>query len=319
MQTALSPSASASIKIVTTDDPQGQKFVEKCRAHYNKARLDPDRAQRLNESAEFSEALVKLIAEHSQTDRFKEEVVASSAVYPKTYTGPKEIAVQVATVAALFRLNPMDAHKYIKHVLPTLVSPLDMGVGAEGNFAFPSPFALAAQMFPEVTDPKDQICRLTTLVLDKLEQSLKPKWKNWRKGEIVLGRYELHARTVQAFERLHQEQSGDIWIFPAQLGMLHRGESDNRALETLLPEEFPLGAFLVCACTLVHPERLSDPSELDMNCGDRFAPEADGVFSRSCFLYFFGWIDGQARFDTRDLSFVVDCFGLASGFFPRRK
>ena len=48
-------------------------------------------------------------------------------------------------------------------------------------------------------------------------------------------------------------------------------------------------------------------------------PEADGVFSKSCYLYFNDWNGKQAKFDTNDLSNANDNFGLASGFFPRRK
>jgi hypothetical protein len=62
-----------------------------------------------------------------------------------------------------------------------------MGVGAEGWFAFPSPDALASKLFPEVTEPKERMCRLVNFALDKLERSR--SFKNWRKQVLKVKHY----------------------------------------------------------------------------------------------------------------------------------
>ena len=306
---------------VTNRDPKGRKFMDIVAAAYDKAGLSdgPDgEAQRVNNASGLSDLIAGFIAGNRFPDKFKDQVVSSSRTYPASYKCPRPIGEQVDLVAKIFGLNPADAKECIANVLPTLVPPTDMGVGAEGWFAFPSPYAVASKLFPEVTEPKERMCRLVNLVLDKLEKSR--NFKNWRKGEITADRYRLHDRTVEAFERLAAEQKGDIWIIPAQLGMLHRGQSVNRALEVLVDGEFPLGAFLICALALIHPERLDKADELDMDCGDQFAPGADGVFSGSCGLCFGDWRVGErAGFGARDAGFAIGYFGLASGFFPRRK
>jgi hypothetical protein len=56
---------STSTALLTADHRKGQKFVEVCRAAYNKAGLDDERGQFLNENKAFSAALSQLIDEYS--------------------------------------------------------------------------------------------------------------------------------------------------------------------------------------------------------------------------------------------------------------
>jgi hypothetical protein len=53
---------------VTSRDPKGLKFMQNCEAAYNKAGLNENRAQCLNENPEFTKGLAVLIGKCSQTD-----------------------------------------------------------------------------------------------------------------------------------------------------------------------------------------------------------------------------------------------------------
>ena len=79
IQTALTTS------IVTSRDPKGLKFMQNCEAVYNKASLDGNRAQRLNENPKFTKGLAVLIGKHSQIDDHFEEIGSFEVTVPANY------------------------------------------------------------------------------------------------------------------------------------------------------------------------------------------------------------------------------------------
>ena len=294
-------------KLNTSRDPKGLHAVSLFEVTYNKAKLDDDQAQRLNESPDFAAKLLELILEHSATNQYADEVEESEYTYPSEYTGPKEIAVQINLLGEMFGISTTAALAYAQN-LPALPE------GAEGWFAIPRVEAIGAKFFPEITDPVDRYCRAVEFVLDKLGESR--SFQNYRKGQIDKKHIRGTARTIAKFgEVKQQQQDGDILIIAAQLGMKHRGKSVNRARETFSSDEYGLGAFAVISIALVHPERLVRTDELDMDCaGDDFAPDGDGDFSKSPYLIF---SDDKVRFVARGLSYAFRYYGSASGFVPQ--
>ena len=70
---------------------------------------------------------------------------------------------------------------------------------------------------------------------------------------------------------LDMQRERDIFIFPAQFGLRHRGRSMRRANEILISYEFGLGAYEVGMMLLTHPERIRNDNELFIDCiGDEF-------------------------------------------------
>src|SRR5438105_1457196 len=70
---------------VTDRDPKGLHFMQKCGAVYNKAGLDEDRAQLLNEHPEFAKELANLIEKCSQLDNRFELITSFEVTVPVDY------------------------------------------------------------------------------------------------------------------------------------------------------------------------------------------------------------------------------------------
>src|SRR6185503_15793729 len=91
-------------KLITSRDQKGLHAVGLFEATYNKAKLDEDQAQRLNENegSQFTDELLLLIQKHSSTSQYANEMASSNYVYPKEYKGPKPIAEQIKMLGELF-------------------------------------------------------------------------------------------------------------------------------------------------------------------------------------------------------------------------
>ena len=293
--------------LITSRDPKGLHATGLFEAVYNKSKLDEARAQRLNErGGELQDGIAKLIADLSQSNQYTNEEVRSNYTYPKEYKGPKPINDQIKAIAKIFGLDPSHALEFAKP-LPELSN------GAEGWFAIPSVDALAAEHFPEVTDPIQKYCQAVQLVHTKITASR--SFYNYREGQITPAQLRVHARTAHALDLIAETQKGDILIVAAQLGMRHRGKSVRRAREVFVANEFGLGSLAVGSIVLTHPERLVRWEGLDMDCsGDEFSPGADGGFSRSPCFYFDGGVWFVARFVGVP---PRDGFGSVSGFLSQ--
>jgi len=294
--------------LITSDDPKGRQAVDLFRAAYNKAGLDSERAQRLNENEDggFTDGLRELIERCSVTNRYADEEVSSSYAYPREYKGPKPIEEQIRKLAEILGLDPSLALEYAKSLPP-------LPEGAEGYFAIASVDALAAKHFPEVTDPTEKHCAAIRFIHTKIAASR--RFYNYREGQITPAQLRAHARTAVALAKLAETQKGDILIVAAQLGMRHRGKSVRRAREVFVTNEFGLGSVAVGSVVLTHPERLVRWEELDMDCpGDEFAPGADGPFSYApCFRCH----DDGVEFNASAVSDAHECYGSTSAFLPQ--
>jgi hypothetical protein len=283
-------------QLITSRDPKGLQFLSIVEATYNKAGLNEEQAQRLNErGGEVKGGLAKLIAELSVTNQYADEVVASSYVYPKGYR-PKPIGEQIEMLAKAFNLDPASAYAYANN-LPELPE------GAEGWFAAVSPSALS----PSYGEALEQMLKL-----------IGERWRfhNYRNGELSASHVRQSARTEEMLAKLAEGQEGDILVIPAQLGLRHRGKSIRRARETFTANEFGLTAFIVGCIALTHPERFQKFDELDIDCaGDEYSPDADAQFGKS--LYFYVFRSVRLKFDYRWLHIADKFYGSASGFLPQ--
>ena len=297
-----------STSVVTTDHPRGQKFVETCRAQYNKARLGEDAAQQLNESSGFAADIAEAIRKHSRTktEWYANQVVRSSMTYPPEYQGPGMIVDQINKLSQITGIDPSHALEFAGRLPP-------LHRLAEGFFAVASDEGLAAVHFSGIDDPDERRCRSVQFMLDQIKSSR--LLYNYCDGQITPDRYRIYPDTAAALNLIAEQQKGGIWIIPAQLGMLHRGESVNRAREIFKLDEFGFGGLEVLSISSTHPERLVRWEQLHMDCsGDQFAPGADGVFSLAPLFYF---DDDRVRFGTGGVDDAGDRYGSVSGFLPQ--
>jgi len=293
--------------LITSRDPKGLHAVGLFEAAYNKARLNEEMAQRLNEhGGELQDGVAKLIQELSRPNQFASEEVRSDYAYPPEYTGPRPIEEQIKAIAEIFGLDPIQAMEFAKN-LPELPA------GAEGWFAIPSVDALAKKHFSEVTDPAEKYCRAIQLVQTKIAASR--KFYNYREGQITPDRLRIHARTAHALDLIAETQKDDILIVAAQHGLRHRGRSVRRAREVFVGNEFGLGSLAIGSVALTHPKRFVRWEQLHADCaGDEFSPEAAGRFERAPCFYF---DDGEVRFRAYWVGDARQDFGSASGFLPQ--
>lgn len=291
---------------VTQRYPKGTHFMRTVGDAYDKANLSEEEAQRVNEAAGLADLIGKFISDHRCADQFPDEETASSYTYPPEYKGPKPIEAQIVALATMLGLDPTSALEFAKS-LPALPE------GAEGWFAIPSPAALAAKHFPNPTDPTEQYCAGVSLILSKIAASR--NFYNYREGQITTAQLRVAIRTAEALAQITETQKGDILIIAAQLGLRHRGESVRRAREKFVRSEFGLGALIVGAITLTHPERFVRWEQLHVDCaGDEFSPEADGDFGGAPYFHF---LDDGVEFDTGWVSNANADYGSASGFLPQ--
>lgn len=244
------------------------------------------------------------------SNQFASEEASSNYTYPSGYS-VKSIETQIDIIAKIFSLSLGNTSEFFRNVLPNR----EMTSGAEGRFAVASIDAVAARFFPELTDPAERYCRAVNLGIEKLKESR--ALYNWfEKGQIVLSQFRRLPRTSESLDRIRTEQTGDILVIEAQLGMRHRGRSIRRASEVFAPGEFGLGAWEVINIALTHPERFVRSDQLDIDCaGDEFDPgDGDGL-SSAPFLFFY---DGRLGFYFRWSDFARDRFGAASGFVPQK-
>lgn len=289
MSKALAPS-------VTTRDQKGLKFLSIVEGAYNKARLSEEEAQRVNDTPGLPELVANFIAKNRLPNQFANEEVRSSYTYPKGYKGPKSIGDQIEALAKIFGLDPSHAFEYAKN-LPKLSE------GAEGWFAIPRWEKLSAT-YNEAVE----------LVLRKIAETR--KFTNYREGQLSADRLRQHVRSIEMWQKLGEQQKGDILIVAGQFGMRHRGRSVRRARVVFSANEFGLGAFANGCMLLTHPERLEKWEDLFIDCvGDEYDyPDVDDRFgSAPCFIFF----GGKVGFGTSWVSSAYGFYGSSSGWSPQ--
>jgi hypothetical protein len=297
--------------LITSKHRKGRHAIRLAEVAYDQTRLDGDRAQMLNErGGEWQSGIAKLIAELTTSNRYANEEVRSSYIYPPEYRAPKHISQQVDALAGLFGLSLGYTSEWIDKILPTLTLP----EGAEGWFAIPSIDALAKRHFPEVENPAERYTRAVALILEKIAASR--SFHNYRAGQITPERLRMHIRTAEALAQIGQTQQGDIIILPAQLGLRHRGRSTRRAREVFVNGEFGFGSLMGGAVTLTHPERFVRWEQLHMDLpGDEFDDQAaDARFDHAPIFH---CNDGEVKVGANPVGHARERYGSGSAFLPQ--
>jgi len=301
-------------KLITSDDPKGRQATDLFRGAYNKAGLSDEKAQRLNENREgkFTDGLAKLIMECSATGLYANQVVVPNYTYPgKFQRKPEELQIKI--LAKELKLDPRMALDYLKKIkgrpsiLPSGCHPED------GNFAIVSPFADLSMTATGLKDSFDLELNCKALLHLLKIISTKMHLVNYRNGRIDAYHLRQTERTLSAHRTLANEQGeSPIWIIPAQLGFLHKGEPVSIAHKNFEGNEFGLGSVDGTSIAITHPERFN---EFGMDLpGDKFSPGANGIFTECPCL---SSDVGRLEFCTRVIIGPSDDFGSATGFLSQ--
>jgi hypothetical protein len=240
--------------------------------------------------AEIAASVEEIIQRHTASDKFKEEEVGSSRVYPPTY-----------------RVRPIEAQvTELKKLFPSLGSCMEklarkpLLEGAEAWFAIPRWQALA----PTYNEAVE-------VVLGVL--ATRRKFQNRIVGRLGPTYLRQSERAKLAAKILADQQQGqDILVIAAQSGMLHRGCSARRARMRMAGNEFGAGVYAVACMLLTHPERLSSEDALMIDCGgDEYSMRGDYTFDRvPLFDYDIAGIEFSIFYEDRSRNL----WGTPSGF-----
>ncbi len=292
-----------STTLITSRDPKGLHAVGIFEAAYNKAHLDDERAQRLNENGgELSAGLKELIERLSLSNQYADEERPSNYGYLSGYVKPVSIADQIDILRGHWpTLNPDAAIRYATEVYPTLQLP----EWVEGPFALIRP-----KFFSEVYGEELEE------VIKALKKARRGKVVNYREGELDDQHLRQAVRTTTMFERIMEQQPGsDILVVGHQFGIRHRGRSVRRAREVFIGQEFGGTGKNVGTMLLTNPIRLQHLDDLWIDCaGDEFSYDADGVFGEAPY---WGFSDGPLRLGSVDVGFADGSSGTVSGVCPQ--
>ncbi|HXR37912.1 MAG TPA: hypothetical protein VN776_02415 [Terracidiphilus sp.] len=240
--------------------------------------------------AEVAERVVEIVHRHTVSDKFKDEEVGSSRVYPPTYR-VRPLEAQVTELKKLFPALGNCHERLSRKPLPE---------GAEAWFAVPRWQALA----PTYNEAVE-------LVLEVL--ATRRKFSNRIVGKLGDKFLRQSERSRLAEKILSgQQQGNDILVVGAQAGKLHRGSSARRTRVSMAGNEFGLGVFSIGCMLLTHPERLSTGDTLMIDCsGDEYSVRGDYTFDRvPLFDYDIAGIEFSVFYDDR----ARNLWGTPTGF-----
>jgi hypothetical protein len=239
---------------------------------------------------EITRLMVDTIERNMVSDKFKDEEVGSNRVYPHNYR-VRYIEDQVEDLRRTFPILGNCREKLARSDLPD---------EAEGWFAIPRWQALA-HTYNEAVE----------LVLD--EVASRRRFANRIAGRLGPAYLRQTERSKLADRLLAEHQPGcDILVVAAQAGMLHRGSSARRTRVAMAPNEFGMGVFTFTCMLLTHPERLSSPDTLMVDCGgDEYSVLGRDTFDRvPLFDYDLSGIEFSVFYDDR----ARNLWGTPTGF-----
>jgi hypothetical protein len=240
----------------------GEAVQEACRTAIEQ--LDQQSAQAVLDmnrklKSEVADRVVEIIHRHTMSDKFKDEEVGSSRVYPPSYR-VRPVEAQVTELRKLFPALGSCNERLSRRPLPER---------AEAWFAIPRWQALAPTYNEAVELLIDVLAtrrKVSNRIVGKLSEKHLRQSERSRLAEKILG---------------EQQQGNDILVVAAQAGMLHRGSSARRTRVAMAGNEFSLGVFAFGCMLLTHPERLSTGDTLMVDCsGDEYSVRGDYTFDR---------------------------------------
>jgi hypothetical protein len=232
-----------------------QSAIEQLDRHSAQIVLDMDEKLKL----ELADVVVKVIHQHTISNKYKDEEVGSNRVYPPTYR-VRPVEAQVTELRKLFPNLGGCLERLGRKTLPE---------GAEDWFAIPRWQALA----PTYNEAVEIVLKVL---------ASKRRFSHRLTGRIGPTFLRQSERSTLAGKILADQQQGnDILVVAAQAGMLHRGCSARRARVAMAGNEFGLGVFTIACMLLTHPERLSSEDTLMIDCGgDEYSLRGDYTFDR---------------------------------------
>ncbi|MFA7302795.1 MAG: hypothetical protein WC030_03545 [Candidatus Paceibacterota bacterium] len=260
---------------------------------YNKAGLDEDEAQRINDTPGLAELIASFIGDNRNDSKYKDEEVESNCGYLSGYTKPRPLAEQAARLRELF---PGIELTYDETERP-------VPAGAEGNFLILNWHAIALTYVEAVQ-----------IVFAKLKETRDNAFINYRENEMTSANLHETARKGEAMATLRLKQRHNLLVVAAQFGLRHAGRSMRRARVVIGGKGFGLGAFEIGVMLLTHPERVAHYDDLWVDCpGDEFKPSDKSAFGYAPYFFCDG---GGLAFHVFEDGVESDHSGSASGSVP---
>lgn len=201
----------------------------------------------------------------------------------------------------------------------TLVASWDLAKypQADGLYVDCNPVTLANHLGVELGDDWENFGSLIEQGPLAALARIRPKFINYRSGQMGPDRYRLSQPTKDALRLLVKEQPGDLLVSPGQTGNLHAGKSVRNSRwhieHAATPNQWPWSAYTAGHSLIGNPHRLEAADEhLAIDCpGDEFSWYADGEFdSALCFNF----NEGRLYLSRRLVGDAYGRFGSASGF-----
>lgn len=298
--------------LIASESPKGREILRNVALGLDAAGLNEDGLQRVVEKArELQKGTTTLVTDLAVTDRFINQQVASTWTYPPEYQGAKDFHAQIESLLGILPgFDPEPAWKWYNDVY----SKLEVPDWVEGLFAVPSEFALARLFHPDIQDRAAAYCAGVNLLLGKIGTKKKPFY-NYRSTQMDPAHLWRTERTTEMLDRLWEAQGQPDFIgLPAQVGMLHRGQSVLCAREKFFGNEFGAGSLEGAALMLTHPEKEVRWEQLHMDLpGDDFSSEADGQADEAPYMHFG---DGGVRFCAYRTGHAYEDCGSVSCWLP---
>lgn len=140
-----------------------------------------------------------------------------------------------------------------------------------------------------------KIEKVGTTYHDALENALSliaknRKFTNWAERKLTERHWHLQEKTLKAHAKLN-EQPGDFWVFPFQFGKKWAGHSIRNALVRFENNEFALGPYEVAILLLTHPDLITGPDHLYIDCPGyyEYSPTADNADDNFSACSYFRW------------------------------
>ncbi len=167
---------------------------------------------------------------------------------------------------------------------------LDPGVHLVGSERSPvTPIGTLYFAFPKWRAIASEYMEALKQVFALLDSKCKGGFHNARlercRGEYI----RTHECTHASLERLDVEQQGDIIVIPCNFGLRYYKRSMTKARSMFRPDEFGLTTFAAGCMLATHPERLTDPKNIPVDCpGDEWMFIRPGMFDHTPSFAFYG-------------------------------
>lgn len=247
---------------------------------------------------QLEEHIVRAMRECIRGDKHANEVVdARDYVYPKKFGSlPKPVMDQFAILHGAF-----PEHLSLFNGWKNAQRPQN----ADGWYVIPYWRAVAKTR-------ADACMRMVSLLQRQRNFNVSDACRDFDARSV-----RLNSHTEDALDLIHRQQgSAGMLVIPAQFGIAHRGESPDKATETLTRTEFNLGVFEGLAMLYTHPPRLEYKERHWIGLGgEELIPTISGCPVNGILALTSS--DGVAGLDVTHTSFQKNFLGCATGFVPQ--